>query len=47
MGGVQLVGAGIHKFGRTDGVSGLEMGVTAVRSALADAGVDWKDIQFV
>jgi acetyl-CoA acetyltransferase len=47
MGGVQLVGAGIHKFGRTDGVSGLEMGVTAVRSALVDAGVDWKDIQFV
>jgi len=47
MGGVQLVGAGIHKFGRTDGVSGLEMGVTAVRSALADAAVDWKDIQFV
>lgn len=45
--GVQIVGAGIHKFGRSDGVSGLEMGVAAVRSSLADAGIDWEDVQFV
>jgi len=47
MTGIQVVGAGIHKFGRSEGVSGMEMGVAAIRSSLADAGVDWKDIQFV
>ncbi len=45
-GDVCIVGIGIHPFGRTDGVSGLDQGVFAVRQALADAGVDWKDIQF-
>jgi acetyl-CoA acetyltransferase len=43
---VHIVGAGIHKFGRTDGVSGLDQGLFAVREALADASVDWADIQF-
>jgi hypothetical protein len=37
---------GIHPFGRTPGLSGLEQGVHAVRAALGDAGVDWADIQF-
>jgi acetyl-CoA acetyltransferase len=43
---VHIVGAGIHKFGRTDGVSGLDQGLFAVREALGDASVDWEDIQF-
>jgi acetyl-CoA acetyltransferase len=43
---VCIIGIGIHPFGRTDGVSGLDQGVYAVRAALADAGVDWNAIQF-
>ncbi|MBU6268869.1 MAG: thiolase family protein [Sphingomonadales bacterium] len=46
MSDVCIVGIGIHRFGRTDGVSGVEQGVFAVRKALADAGVDWPQIQF-
>ena len=43
---VAIVGIGIHKFGRTDGVSGREQGVFAARQALADAGAEWSDMQF-
>lgn len=43
---VHIVGAGIHPFGRTDGLSGLDQGLYAVREALADAGIEWSDIQF-
>jgi acetyl-CoA acetyltransferase len=43
---VCIVGIGIHPFGRTDGVSGLEQGVFAVRQALSDAGLSWPDVQF-
>jgi len=43
---VHIVGAGIHAFGRHDDKSGLDQGVFAVREALADAGLDWADIQF-
>jgi acetyl-CoA acetyltransferase len=46
MSDVCIVGVGIHPFGRTDGVSGLDQGVVAVRQALADAGVAWPDIEF-
>jgi acetyl-CoA acetyltransferase len=46
MNDVCIVGIGIHPFGRTDGVSGLEQGVFAVRQALADAGIEWRDVQF-
>ncbi len=46
MSDVCIVGVGIHPFGRTDGVSGLDQGVFAVRQALADAGIDWPAIQF-
>lgn len=46
MSDVYIVGAGIHPFGRTEGVSGVDQGVNAVRTALADAGAEWKDIQF-
>jgi acetyl-CoA acetyltransferase len=42
---IAIVGAGIHAFGRHDGVSGLAMGVHAVRAALADAGLEWGDMQ--
>lgn len=43
---VFIIGAGIHRFGRTDGVSGRAQGVQAVRAALADAGLEWRDIGF-
>lgn len=46
MTGVCIVGIGIHRFGRTDGLSGVDQGVFAVREALADAGIGWPDIQF-
>ena len=43
---VAIVGVGLHPFGRFPGVSGIEMGAIAIRSAMADAGVEWRDIQF-
>ena len=46
MSDVCIVGIGIHPFGRTDGLSGIDQGVFAVKAALADAGIDWPDIQF-
>jgi len=46
MSDVCIVGIGIHQFGRTDGVSGMEQGVFAVREAMKDAGIDWADMQF-
>ena len=44
--GVAIVGIGIHPFGRTEGVSGMDQGAFAARQALKDAGVDWRDVQF-
>ena len=43
---VAIVGIGIHRFGRTEGVSGLDQGAYAARQAMADAGVEFEDIQF-
>ena len=43
---VAIVGVGLHPFGRFPGVSAIEMGAIAIRRALADAGVAWRDIQF-
>ena len=43
---VAIVGVGLHPFGRFKGVSGIEMGAIAAQRALADAGVQWRDIQF-
>jgi acetyl-CoA acetyltransferase len=43
---VAVVGVGLHPFGRFAGVSGIEMGAVAIRRALADAGIEWRDIQF-
>jgi acetyl-CoA acetyltransferase len=45
-GDVCIVGVGIHRFGRTDGLSGMDQGVFAVREAMQDAGVDWNALQF-
>ena len=38
---VAIIGIGLHPFGRTDALSGLEQGAHAVRAALQDAGVTW------
>lgn len=43
---VAIVGIGIHPFGRFEGITGLELGAKAVRGALADAGIEWPDVQF-
>ena len=45
MSDVYIIGAGIHPFGRTDHRTGREQGVFAVRQALADAGLEWPDIE--
>src|SRR5688500_10602794 len=42
---VAIVGIGMHEFGRHDGVTGMEQGVSAVRRALAGAGLKWEDMQ--
>lgn len=44
MSDVCIIGIGIHPFGRTDGRSGRDQGVFAVRQALADAQLEWPDI---
>ena len=46
MSDVYIIGAGIHPFGRHDEKTALDQGVYAVRDALADAGLDWTDMQF-
>lgn len=43
---VAIIGIGIHPFGRTDGVSGLDQGAYAARQALKDTGLEWRDMQF-
>jgi acetyl-CoA C-acetyltransferase len=43
---VAIVGVGLHPFGRFPGVTAIEMGAIAIRRALADASVEWRDIQF-
>jgi acetyl-CoA C-acetyltransferase len=43
---VAIVGIGMHRFGRTDGVSGRQQGAVAARAALADAGIGWDRVQF-
>ncbi|MEM1404884.1 MAG: thiolase family protein [Pseudomonadota bacterium] len=42
---VAIVGIGLHNFGRTPNRSGLEQGAFAVREALADADMAWRDVQ--
>ena len=43
---VAIIGVGLHPFGRFAGKSAIEMGADAVRLALKDAGIEWRDIQF-
>lgn len=43
---VAIIGVGLHKFGRFAGKSAIEMGADATRAALADAGIEWRDVQF-
>lgn len=43
---VAIVGIGMHPFGRHEGVSGMDMGVASVQTALGDAGIEWADVQF-
>jgi acetyl-CoA acetyltransferase len=43
---VAIIGVGLHRFGRFGAKSAIEMGAEAVRAALADAGVEWKDVEF-
>jgi acetyl-CoA acetyltransferase len=45
MNDVAIIGVGLHPFGRFDKTA-MEMGAEAIQSALTDAGVGWKDIQF-
>ena len=46
MSDVAIIGIGIHPFGRTEGMTGLQQGVHAAREALSDAEMEWNDIQF-
>ena len=46
MSDVAIVGIGMHRFGRTEGVSGRAQAVHAAREALRDAGVRFPDMQF-
>jgi acetyl-CoA acetyltransferase len=46
VGEVAVLGVGMHPWGKW-GKNFVEYGVVAARAALADAGVDWTDIQFV
>src|SRR5262245_49938694 len=43
---VAIIGVGLHPFGRFDGVTGIDMGAVAIRRALADAGIEWRQVQF-
>ena len=43
---VAIVGVGLHPFGRFADRTGIDMGAIAIRRALADAGVERRDIQF-
>lgn len=44
--GVAVLGVGMHPWGKW-GRSFVEYGVHAAREALADAGLDWTDVQFL
>ena len=46
MSDVAIVGIGMHRFGRTEGVPGRAQAVHAAREALRDAGVRFPDMQF-
>lgn len=41
---VAIVGIGLHPFGR-HALTAVEQGAVAVRAALADAGIEWREVQ--
>ena len=43
---VAIIGVGLHPFGRFPDMTAIDMGAVAIRRALADAGVEWRDIEF-
>ena len=43
--GVSIVGAGLSKFGRQPDKSGRDLALDAIHAALADAGLEWTDVQ--
>ena len=43
---IAILGAGMHPWGKW-GRNFIEYGIVAARAALKDAGLEWKDIQFV
>ena len=45
MSDVAIIGIGIHPFGRHE-LSGMEQGAVAARAAMADAGIDWSQVQY-
>ncbi len=45
-GEIAVLGAGMHPWGKW-GRNFVEYGIAAARDALADAGLDWQDIQYV
>ena len=42
---IVIIGCGMHKFGRFPEESYMEIGREAIKMALQDAGIDWKEIQ--
>jgi acetyl-CoA acetyltransferase len=42
---VRITGVGLHPFGRFEGSTGTDMGVVAVRAALAEAGIGARQVQ--
>ncbi|WP_406277503.1 thiolase family protein [Nocardia sp. NBC_00881] len=42
---VSIIGCGLSRFGRQPGVTGRQMAVTAIDTALDDAGLTWPDIE--
>jgi acetyl-CoA acetyltransferase len=42
---IAIIGVGLHPFGRHDNLSAIDMGVAAAHQAMADAGVQWSDVQ--
>ena len=44
-GDVRISGVGMHPFGRFEGLTGTDMGVAAVRSALDEAGIGARQVQ--
>jgi acetyl-CoA acetyltransferase len=46
MNDVAIIGVGLHPFGRFGDKQAIDMAADAIEAALADAGLEWRDIQF-